>query len=161
MLVTSNDGLLMAAKVSNFLWVRVFISASTELWKCFSKWHTALNNEGKCRNAIVICDLFYVHSTVGNSHQRKKYYHRTRFLMGSTPTYFSVGAAGWTALENAAASFQCLKASWDILKIWLLIFYICTVFSDRISLFLLIMQNSQPKTLLGKHIFFVFHTQFY
>lgn len=31
-----------------------------------------LNNKGKCGNAVVTCNLFYVHSTVGSSHQRSK-----------------------------------------------------------------------------------------
>lgn len=46
-----------------------------------------LNNEGKCSNTIVPCNLFYVHSTVGSSHQRSKKQYRTRFLEEPTSIF--------------------------------------------------------------------------
>lgn len=46
-----------------------------------------LNNEGKCSNAIVTCNLFYVHSTVGSSHQRSKKQYRGRYLKEPTSVF--------------------------------------------------------------------------
>lgn len=46
-----------------------------------------LNNEGKCSNAIVTCNLFYVHSTVGSSHQRSKKQYRARYLKEPTSVF--------------------------------------------------------------------------
>lgn len=106
-----------------------------------------LNNEGKCSNTIVPCNLFYVHSTVGSSHQRSKKQYRTRFLEEPTSIFPPAECCSAGALWKFSYFFQVSKsANWALLKIQHHIFHICTV-SGNISLLLHVMQKSQPETI--------------
>lgn len=71
-----------------------------------------LNNKGKCGNAVVTCNLFYVHSTVGSSHQRSK---------KKTPNQPTIGPDFKRAnihLPPAVCSLQwrsCSEPGWGLL----------------------------------------------